>query len=80
MHFQIVRQLLTFGGVPSHGIIQTNNVEKNNVLLLAFWIMIILGMIMVYLGGFYAPKLMLPPIITGIGFLVIAWVFRSLRN
>jgi len=55
-------------------------VEKNSVLLLAFWILIILGLIMVYLGGFYAPKVMLPPIVTGIGFFVIAWAFAVLRK
>jgi hypothetical protein len=30
---------------------------------------------MIYIGGFYAPKIMLPPIITGVGFFLIALVF-----
>lgn len=38
-------------------------------------ILIVLGVAMIYIGGFHAPKLMLPPIITGIGFFVIAAVF-----
>ena len=38
-------------------------------------ILIILGIAMIYIGGFHAPKLMLPPIITGIGFFVIAAIF-----
>ncbi len=38
-------------------------------------ILVILGIAMIYIGGFHAPKLMLPPIITGIGFFAIASVF-----
>ena len=38
-------------------------------------ILLILGMYMLYLGGVKAPKLMLPPVISGIGFIVIALVF-----
>jgi len=38
-------------------------------------LLIILGVIMIYIGGFYAPKVMLPPIITGIGFFIIASVY-----
>jgi hypothetical protein len=35
---------------------------------------------MIYIGGFYAPKIILPPIITGIGFFVIAWAFSVLKK
>ena len=38
-------------------------------------ILIVLGIAMIYIGGFHAPKIMLPPIITGIGFFAIASVF-----
>ena len=38
-------------------------------------ILLILGFYMLYLGGVKAPKLMLPPVISGVGFLVIALVF-----
>ena len=38
-------------------------------------ILILLGVAMIYIGGFYAPKVMLPPIITGVGFFAIALVF-----
>tara|TARA_R110002073_G_scaffold322276_1_gene498806 strand:+ start:885 stop:1085 length:201 start_codon:yes stop_codon:yes gene_type:complete len=44
---------------------------KNSVAI----ILILLGIAMIYIGGFYAPKVMLPPIITGIGFFAIAFVF-----
>jgi multidrug transporter EmrE-like cation transporter len=37
--------------------------------------LIILGIVMIYIGGFHAPKVILPPIITGIGFFLIALVF-----
>ena len=40
-------------------------------------ILVVLGLYMIYLGGVKAPKLMLPPVISGIGFLVIAIVFFS---
>jgi len=47
-----------------------NSIKKTVAILL-----VILGIAMIYIGGFYAPKLMLPPIITGIGFFAIATVF-----
>lgn len=40
-------------------------------------ILILLGIAMIYIGGFYAPKVMLPPIITGVGFFLIALVFLN---
>jgi len=54
--------------------------EKNKVLTIAGLLLIILGIIMIYIGGFYTSKIMLPPIITGIGFFVIAWVFTTLKK
>jgi len=39
------------------------------------YILIILGIMMIYIGGFHATKLMLPPIITGIGFFAISAVY-----
>jgi len=42
--------------------------------------LVILGIAMIYIGGFYGPKVILPPIITGIGFFIIAWVFNVMRN
>lgn len=39
------------------------------------YLLIVLGITMIYIGGFYAPKIILPPIITGIGFFGIALVF-----
>ncbi len=42
---------------------------------LVAYLLIILGIAMLYIGGFYAKKLLLPPIITGVGFFAIALVF-----
>ena len=47
-----------------------NTIKKPVAVLL-----IILGIIMIYLGGFYGPKTIWPPIITGIGFFLVSLVF-----
>lgn len=54
--------------------------DKNKTLSIASILLIILGIIMIYIGGFYAPKVMLPPIITGVGFFIIAWTFNTLKK
>ena len=54
--------------------------EKRNSLLIAAILLIVLGIVMIYLGAFSTPKLLLPPIVTGIGFFVIAWAFISKRS
>lgn len=54
--------------------------DKKNVLSVSAIILMILGIVMIYIGGFYAPKVLLPPIITGIGFFVIAWVLLILKK
>lgn len=54
--------------------------NQNSTLSLAAIILIILGVAMIYIGGFYAPKVMLPPIITGIGFFAIAAALFSLKK
>jgi hypothetical protein len=40
----------------------------------------ILAIIMIYLGGFHFDKLLLPPIITGLGFFIIAKVLLDLKK
>ena len=54
--------------------------EKNNVLTVALWLLVILGVVMIYLGAFFTPNILYPPIVTGLGFFVIAWVFSSLKS
>ena len=54
--------------------------DKNKILTISAILLIIIGIAMIYIGGFYAPKVMLPPILTGVGFFVIAWVFSTLKK
>ncbi|MCK5638519.1 MAG: hypothetical protein KAH67_07390 [Flavobacteriaceae bacterium] len=54
--------------------------SKFQAIDIASILLIALGIVLIYIGGFYAPKVMLPPIITGIGFFVIAWVFQILKK
>jgi len=54
--------------------------DKNKVLSISAIVLIILGIAMIYIGGFYAPKVMLPPIITGVGFFIIAWAMNALKK
>ncbi len=54
--------------------------EKQKILTLVSILLIILGLVMIYLGAFTGQKLMLPPVISGVGFLVIAWGFYALKK
>ena len=54
--------------------------DKNSILTISAVLLFILGLIMIYIGGFYAPKVILPPIITGVGFFIIAWVLNALKK
>lgn len=52
---------------------QQNVMIKSSKTNTVFWAMIILGLLMIGLGAFAGPQVMLPPIVTGVGFLVLAW-------
>ena len=54
--------------------------DKNKILTTTAVLLIVLGIAMIYIGGFYAPKVMLPPIISGIGFFLIAWALNALKD
>ncbi len=54
--------------------------EKNQVLTITSILLVVLGVVMIYLGGFNSPKVILPPIVTGIGFFVIAWCLNALKG
>ncbi len=54
--------------------------DKNNVLTIVAILLIILGIGMIYIGGVYGPKVILPPIITGVGFFLIAWALNALKD
>jgi hypothetical protein len=51
--------------------------NRNSTLLASSVLLVLLGVYMVYLG---TTKRMMPPTITGIGFIVIAIAFLSLRR
>jgi hypothetical protein len=51
--------------------------RKNSALVLAATLLLLLGIYMIYLGS---KGKILPPTITGVGFLIIAYAFLSLRN
>ena len=46
---------------------------KNLLIVLLF----VIGLVMIYLGAFNAPKLMLPPVLSGVAFLLIAYLFYN---
>lgn len=54
--------------------------NKNKILTISSIALFLLGIAMIYIGGFYTPKVILPPIITGIGFFIIAWTLKALRT
>lgn len=54
--------------------------SRNSILILASLVMFILGIIILTIGVTAGPKVLIPPVITGIGFFVIAGVFMILRQ
>jgi heme O synthase-like polyprenyltransferase len=51
--------------------------SSNDIITTSVILLVLLGILMIYFGGFYAPKIMIPPILTGIGFFVIAWALNA---
>jgi len=54
--------------------------DKNKTLSTVAILLVVLGIAMIYIGGFYAPKVMLPPVISGVGFVLIAWALNALKE
>ncbi len=54
--------------------------NKNKILTTTSILLIVLGIAMIYIGGFYGPNMMLPPMITGVGFFLIAWALTALKD
>lgn len=54
--------------------------EKNKVLTTTAILLVVFGIVMVYLGGIAAQEIMMPPIITGVGFFLIAWALNALKD
>lgn len=53
---------------------------KNKVLIVSSIALFLLGIAMIYIGGFHAPEVILPPVITGVGFFILAWALKALRE
>ncbi|WP_316842242.1 hypothetical protein [Pedobacter gandavensis] len=53
--------------------------EKRTVLSISAFLLLILGIAIIYVG-LSGPKLMLPPVITGLGFFVISWALFALKK
>ena len=54
--------------------------NKKQSLLLAAVLLSVLALLIMYLGFTSAAKILWPPVITGVGFLIIAWAFSVLRK
>lgn len=54
--------------------------NKNRVLTVTSIALFLLGVAMIYIGGFHAPEVILPPVITGVGFFILAWALKALRE
>lgn len=53
--------------------------SKKAALNIAVFLLIILGVAIIYVG-ISGPKVILPPIITGLGFFVISWAINVLNK
>ncbi|WP_182957894.1 hypothetical protein [Pedobacter gandavensis] len=53
--------------------------EKTTVLNISVFLLIVLGIAIIFVG-LSGPKLMLPPVITGLGFFVISWALFALKK
>ncbi len=54
--------------------------KRNSVLGTAQFLLVLLGIVMILIGAIFSPKFLLPPILTGIGFIIIAWAFKSMKR
>ena len=54
--------------------------KRNQVLNIGGVVLIILAILLLVLGMNAGPKILVPPIVTGIGFIVIASVFMMLKE
>lgn len=53
--------------------------EKKSVLNIAVFLLVVLGVAIIYIGV-SGPKIIWPPIITGLGFFVIGWAISALNK
>lgn len=53
--------------------------EKKSILNIAVFLLVVLGIAIVYIG-MSGPKVIWPPVITGLGFFVISWAIHLLNK
>lgn len=53
---------------------------KQTILTVGALIVFVIGAIMIYLGALKTDKILLPPLLSGIAFWAIAWVFNGIRK
>ena len=54
--------------------------KRNSVLATSQFLLILLAVAMISIGAVFAETFLLPPILTGIGFVIIAWTFNVLKR
>ena len=54
--------------------------ENRKIIAVISFLVLLLGIAMVYLGTFYSPNLMLPPVISGFAFILIAWALFLFKD
>lgn len=54
--------------------------KRNTVLATAQFLLALLAILLIAYGSVFADTFMITPILTGFGFLVIAWTFTSLKR
>ena len=54
--------------------------KRNSVLSTAQLLLALIAIFMIAFGSVIADTFMVAPIMTGIGFLIIAWTFKSLKR
>lgn len=53
--------------------------EKKSILNIAVFLLVVLGVVIIYIG-ISGPKVIFPPVITGLGFFVIGWAIHLLNK
>lgn len=54
--------------------------KKESILVVGSLILVVLALAIGYIGAFSGPNVLLPPVITSIGFIVIAFVLFAIRK
>jgi len=63
--------------------VKTQNLKtmnKQSILTVGALLLFVFGAVMIYLGAIKPDKILLPPLISGLGFWTIAWVFNGIRK